>query len=142
MQRILLILTFAAALLIACGSNGESEPDSDDTTPAPASSSTQTSDSQRPLGIISVRDLQRGDCFRRPPDTSAIRDVELVSCLLDWEVRVISSFEVGATGDYPIASYFEDQADAFCHPNSTGTIAPGPNGWEEGDRTVLCIQER
>lgn len=142
MRRLIFILTITAAILAACSSNGDSRPEAVETTPRATSSSNQTSDSQIPLGTISVRDLLPGDCFRRPADTSAIREIELVSCLLNWEVRVLTSFEVGANGDYPEPSYFEDQAAAFCHPNSTGTIAPGPNGWADGDRTILCIQER
>lgn len=146
MRRPALIFFVLAVILVSCGSDEESGVDSNQATVTPSSSSPQDSDqgadSPQSSLTVSVLDLRRGDCFIRPPDISAVRDVDVVSCSLNWEYRILTTFEVGASGVYPEESYFEEQANVFCHPNTTDTIVPGPNGWADGDRTILCIQER
>lgn len=95
------------------------------------------------IADISVSDVQQGDCITsRLPDGSVFETVEIVVCSEDWQFRVVSSFEVEADRSFPGDAYFVQQAFVRCDRRYSDHLVPTEESWEQGDRTINCLQDR
>ncbi|MBW3666551.1 MAG: septum formation family protein [Actinobacteria bacterium] len=106
-------------------------------------------------GRVSALDVEVGDCFDDPDDFGAITSVEAIPCdqLHDNEVFALPQHPAGPSEPYPgddaLNSYAEEACvEAFAdyvgipYEESVfplGTISPGADTWEDGDREIICI---
>jgi hypothetical protein len=90
-----------------------------------------------------VHSLQAGDCFtRKYRDAESWQVVLVVPCEADWSHRVVNRVWIEKTGDYPSGDFLWVQAVERCEPGWTMFLAPSPEGWSVGDRSLMCIAER
>lgn len=107
-------------------------------------------------GGKSVDSLSVGDCFDDPPNLSTdIEKVDAVDCdePHDNEVYAVAQLPDGAGAAYPGRSLVDQYADGLCYAEfeayvdrdyatsrlDYGYFYPVRDGWEDGDREVLCF---
>ena len=115
-------------------------------TRAPAIAAPDTNIEATPPSLIAeidASDVREGDCIiSRLPEDVEVETFQIVTCSGDWQFRVISSFSVEADGSFPGDDYFVQQGFVGCNPRYTYHLIPTKESWEEGDRTINCLQER
>ena len=89
--------------------------------------------------LINPHLLDVGECFNEAPETEGYL-VELVGCSGEWEFRVLDTFEVHESGVYPGDDYFGGQSHEKCDKPYSYTQYPLAETWNQGDRTVSCLQ--
>lgn len=103
-------------------------------------------------GEDSVFTLGEGDCFDDPEVTEDIREVPRVPCDQPHDNEVFATFEL-EQGNYPGGADVEQQALEGCtdrFPEEVvgrygdtelviGVLTPTVDGWEAGDREVVCV---
>ena len=132
-------LTMSVFLLMGCGlGDGQRISDQND--------SVGQSRSVEQSGEISSFDLRDGDCFRDVElvgvDSGEFTNVELVSCSGNWTMRILDSFLLDDVGKFPGDDYFMEQSEILCSGSATFTYFPTKGSWDDGDRTLQCVQER
>ncbi len=90
--------------------------------------------------LVSASRLDVGDCYNEAPQTGGLM-VELVACSGDWEYRVLSSFTVADSPEYPGEDHFGLLAGEQCDRRFTFLLYPTSELWALGDRTLSCLQE-
>ena len=90
--------------------------------------------------LVDLATAVPGECFNEAPETDGLL-AELVNCSGRWEFRVLSLFQVDDQDNYPGEDYFDRPAWTDCDRRYSSYLHPGPETWEFGDRTVLCLQE-
>ena len=90
--------------------------------------------------LVRAQSLRSGDCFNQAPETDYSL-VEMVSCLDNWELRVLNSFEVADSDRYPGNTFFDQQAYERCDERHTTFFFPLSESWRLGDRMVICLQD-
>ena len=90
--------------------------------------------------LVRPQSLRSGDCFNQAPETDYSL-VEMVSCLDNWELRVLNSFEVADSDRYPGNAFFDQQAFETCDDRHTTFFFPLSESWRLGDRMVICLQD-
>jgi hypothetical protein len=91
----------------------------------------------------SVFSLRQGDCLSDVPGEGEFDTMSAVSCsspLASAEVLSLVLVSVETAG-YPGLPYFEEQFNLYCDADATYFLYPTPASWDEGDRTVTCLQE-
>lgn len=92
---------------------------------------------------INVADVRNGDCIiSRLPAGVEVEKVQIVLCSEEWQYRVLSSFEVEAGGSFPGDDYFVLKAFNECDRRYTYQTIPTSESWDQGDRTVNCLQDK
>ncbi len=89
--------------------------------------------------LVSVSRLDVGECYNDAPETGGLQ-VELVGCSGDWEYRVLSSFGVADSPEYPGEDYFSQLAREQCDRRFAEFLYPPSESWAQRDRTVSCLQ--
>lgn len=88
--------------------------------------------------MVSDSSLQPGECFNDVPE-SGFRQVELVSCLGNWDFRVVESIALPSDTPYPSESYLKARADLDCNVTTDNFIFPSAQTWDEGNRNIICL---
>ena len=89
--------------------------------------------------LVSSDSLLTGECFNESPETE-YQWIELVHCKGEWELRLLSSFDVPSIETYPGDLFFSQQAFVTCDRRFSTTVNPSEESWDYGDRTILCLQ--
>jgi len=103
-------------------------------------------------GEGAVTDLRAGQCLDRPETATAIEEVEVVPCDDPHDLEVFALVEL-PDGPYPGDSGRSQVAQEACadrfaayvgvepsaSARSTGFLVPTEQGWDEGDREVVCL---
>ncbi len=90
--------------------------------------------------LIDSDSLSSGQCFNDAPETDGLL-VEVVDCGGTWQYRVLNSFDVTESGNYPGESFFDQIAANRCHEQTAIYYFPVVETWNLGDRNVVCLQE-
>ena len=88
--------------------------------------------------MVSDSSLQAGECFNDVPETE-YRQVELVTCLGNWEYQVVEVISIPSDIPYPNDSYFKARADLDCDARTDNFIFPSLYTWEGGNRNIICL---
>ena len=59
----------------------------------------------------------------------------------DWEYRVLKSFQLADAEPYPGESFFLSQVSENCDRQTGTYLFPSAQGWEQGYRTITCLQQ-
>lgn len=103
-------------------------------------------------GEGAVSALRVGQCLHQPDASTAIEEVEVVPCDDPHDFEVFALVEL-PDGAYPGAAGTSDAAGPACtdrfaayvgvEPSgsvlATGFLVPSEDGWEGGDRQVVCL---
>ena len=65
----------------------------------------------------------------------------IVPCSGDWQYRVLKSFQVADAEPYPGESFFLSQVSENCDRQTIAYLSVSAQGWEQGDRTITCLQQ-
>lgn len=106
------------------------------------------------FGGTTAFDLEAGDCFDKPEDTTAIGSVDTIDCdkAHDNEVYLVEDLPNGNGEDFPGAAGVNEGARERCleefegfigEPYETSrfdifTITPSEETWNDGDREFVC----
>ena len=125
-----------ALTLAGCGSDAQRVREANETSATPVPTDTPLSAEIRAI------EIQEGDCINSTlPEGISIEVVVIVPCSGTWQYRVLNSFQVAESGDYPGEEFFDQQFSERCDRRATFYLFPPADGWELGDRTVNCLQE-
>ncbi len=131
-------LLVTALSMAACGDDAQSVREANQT---PALS-TSTAETPTPSAKIQVTELEDGDCVNSTlSDGINIDTVVIVPCSGDWQYRVLESFQVASAEAYPDESFFLNQVSRNCDRGTSTFLYPLAGGWEQGDRTITCLQQ-
>ena len=135
----LLVTLLAITLSIAaCGDDAESVRQANES----AAASTATAETPSPSAEIQVTELMAGDCVNSTlPEGISIDTVVIVPCSGDWQYRVLKSFQLADAEPYPGESFFLSQVSENCDRQTGRYLFPSAQGWEQGDRTITCLQQ-
>jgi hypothetical protein len=106
-----------------------------------------------------AEDLQVGECFDQPTETTEISDVQRQPCTEahDAEVFLVVDHPAAEGDTYPISLTFGDFVEEQCTPAFNGYTGldydtatdlgfsyfyPTREGWNDGDREVTCYVVR
>jgi hypothetical protein len=103
-------------------------------------------------GEGAVSALRVGQCLNQPGTTTDIEEVEVVPCEDPHDFEVFALVEL-PDGAYPGDSALSDTAQPACTDRfaayvgvepaesvlATGFLIPSEDGWEGGDRQVVCL---
>lgn len=103
-------------------------------------------------GDEAVTDLRAGQCLEKPENTTGIEAVEVVPCDDPHDLEVFAVVEL-TDGPYPGESGRSQAAQEACAGRfaayvgvepaasalATGFLVPTEQGWERGDREVVCL---
>ena len=107
-----------------------------------AAASTATAETPTPSADIHVTELKDGDCVNSTlPEGISIDTVVIVPCSGDWQYRVLKLFQVADAEAYPGESFFDSQASENCDRQTSFLLLPSAQSWEQGDRTITCLQK-
>ena len=107
-----------------------------------AAASTATAETPSPSAEIQVTELMDGDCVNSTlPEGISIHTVVIVPCSGDWQYRVLKSFQLADAEPYPGESFFHSQVSEDCDRQTGTYLFPLAQGWEQGDRTITCLQQ-
>ena len=107
-----------------------------------AAASTATAETPSPSAEIQVTELMDGDCVNSTlPEGISIETVVIVPCSGDWQYRVLKSFQLADTEPYPDESFFLSRVSENCDRQTGSYLFPSAQGWEQGDRTIKCLQQ-
>ncbi len=108
----------------------------------PAAASTATAETPTPSAEIHATELKDGDCVNSTlPDGISIDTVVIVPCSGDWQYRVLKLFQVADAEPYPGESFFLGQVSENCDRQTDSYLLPSAQSWEQGDRTIMCLQQ-
>ncbi len=99
-----------------------------------------TTDKAKLDRLVGTRSVMLGECFNDAPETDGSL-VEHVDCSGEWQYRILSTFEVADSVDYPGEEHFDDLALERCGERFTSNLFPSPESWAIGDREVVCLQD-
>ena len=136
----MLLVTLLAITLsmAACGDDAESVRQANES----AAASTATAETPSPSAEIQVTELMDGDCVNSTlPEGISIDTVVIVPCSGDWQYRVLKSFQLADAEPYPGESFFLSQVSENCDRQTGAYLFPLAQGWEQGDRTITCLQQ-
>jgi hypothetical protein len=110
-----------------------------------------------PGGTVDVDRLQQGECFRWHGDSDVVSVVAAVDCAEAHDAEVTGLVELPDPAGAPYdETTVTAESAARCSvvfsayageepPTSSGAgssyIYPGAEGWEQGDRTLICLAE-
>ncbi len=108
-----------------------------------AAASTATAETPSPSAEIKVTELRDGDCINStlPEQGISIDTVVIVPCSGDWQYRVLKSFQLADADPFPAESFFLSQVSENCDRQTGTYLLPSAQGWEQGYRTITCLQE-
>ena len=107
-----------------------------------AAASTATAETPTPSAEIQAMELEDGDCVNSTlPEGVTVDTVVIVPCSGDWQYRVLNSFQVSDSEAYPDESFFLDQVAEDCVRQTSFYLYPSAEIWEQGYRTVNCLQQ-
>lgn len=98
-----------------------------------------TSDPAKLDRLASTLRLDVGECFTEAPETGGLL-VEVVDCSGNWEYRVLSSIAVADSAQYPAEDHFISLASERCDRRFAQSLFPTSESWQQGDRTLSCLQ--
>ncbi len=134
---LLVALLGIALLTTACEDEAQTVRDANQTPAVP----TATAEAPTPSAEIHVTELMAGDCVNSTiPDGISIDSVVIVPCSGDWQYRVLNSFQVPDAEVLPDKSFFHDQVAENCDRRTSFNLFPTAESWEQGHRTVNCLQ--
>ena len=90
--------------------------------------------------LVSLESLSPRECFNNAPETGDLL-VELVSCFGQWDLRVLNTFDVSDSIDYPGEDVFGRLAYDRCDRRNSFWFFPSEETWAYGDRTIICLQD-
>ncbi len=103
--------------------------------------STTTAETPIPSAEIHVTELKEGDCVNSTlPEGIIIDTVVIVPCSGDWQYRVLRSFQAADAKALPDERFFLSQVSENCDRETYSYLSPSAEGWEQGDRTITCLQ--
>ena len=107
-----------------------------------AAASTATAETPTPSAEIHATELKDGDCVNSTlPEGISIDTVVIVPCLGEWQYRVLKLFQVADAEPYPGESFFLSQVSENCDRQTDSYLLPSAQSWEQGDRTIMCLQQ-
>ena len=115
-------------------------------TPTPVPEPSPTSTPTPTPTLLSARidsvDIQDGDCIDSTIEEGVtIESVVIVPCSGSWQYRVLSSFVVADSPQYPGEDHFGLLASEQCDRRFTFFLYPASESWALRDRTISCLQE-
>ena len=87
--------------------------------------------------LVDPSRLMTGECYVTNP---AMFNVEIVSCSGNWDLKVLSSFELDLEGEYPGEDYLFGLGEDRCGQMWDFVLYPTIETWQLGDRKVSCLQ--
>ena len=96
-------------------------------------------DPQKLDRLVDPKSLQVGECFNGAPETAGLQ-FEVVECSGDWEYRILSSMAVTDSAQYPAEDHFSSLASERCDRRFAQSLFPTSESWQQGDRTLSCLQ--
>ena len=89
-----------------------------------------------------IADLEIGECFNAKTAEIGFTELNVVPCSGPSQYRVTGYFVEDTQVDYPGFSFFNRRSNSFCDPSTNFLVFPSEESWEQGDRTVTCLEER
>ena len=105
-------------------------------------------------GTLHITDVRVGDCFdlNDEPDVEEVGEIRAVPCDEPHTFEAYFAIDLAA-GPYPSRSALDAEIDGSCLPSFgtyvggeyetselyVTTFEPTPDGWEDGDRGLLCV---
>lgn len=105
-------------------------------------------------GSLSILDVRVGDCFDLNDglDVEEVGEIQAIPCDEPHAFEAYFTTDLPA-GDFPSRSVLDAEIDAACLPSFESyvgrdyetselyvtTFEPTPEGWNEGDRGILCV---
>ena len=131
----LLAITLSMA---ACEDDAQTVREANQTPAVP----TTTAETPIPSAEIHVTELKDGDCVNSTlPEGIIIDTVVIVPCSGDWQYRVLGSFQAADAEALPDESLLLSQVSENCDRGTFSYLSPSAEGWEQGDRTITCLQQ-
>lgn len=108
------------------------------------------------FGPIELPEVRPGDCLQSVENASYVASMAALPCRDLHTTQAYAVFDIERSGDYPGAR-IEDLASEGClasWQDAIGTayaddtelelqyLSPSRDGWEDGDRSVICLIER
>ena len=97
------------------------------------------SDPDRLDRIVRARSLREGDCIKEFIESGGAMS-EIVDCNGDWELRVLSSYQLQGQGEYPGTEELEIHGTKLCDRRHHFASYPSPTSWALGNREIICVQ--
>lgn len=105
-------------------------------------------------GTLHITDVRVGDCFdlNDAPDVEEVGEIKAIPCDEPHTFEAFFAIDLEA-GPYPSRSALDAEIDDGCLPSFetyvgrdyqtselyVTTFEPTPEGWDDGDRGVLCV---
>jgi hypothetical protein len=105
-------------------------------------------------GTLHITDVHVGDCFdlNDGPDVEEVGDIRAIPCDEPHSFEAYFTTDLAA-GEYPSRSAFDAQVEAACLTSFEAYVGrdyetselyvtsfePTPEGWRDGDRSLLCV---
>ena len=90
---------------------------------------------------IGVTEIQDGDCISSTISAGInIQTVEIVPCSGTWQFKVLNTFNVADSENYPGEAFLDEQASEKCSRGTTFILFPTIESWALNDRTISCLQ--
>lgn len=105
-------------------------------------------------GTLNIIDVRVGDCFdlNDGPDIEEVGEIRAIPCDEPHTFEAYSAKDL-ADGPYPSRTTLDAESEAACLPSFetyvgrdfqtselyVTTFEPTPEGWEQGDRGILCV---
>ena len=136
----------AAAIAIGCQSDASriraTNEAIDRPNPTATSAPMPTATSESLSADIRSVDIQEGDCINSTlPEGITFYSVEIVPCTDAWQYRTLNLVSIKRSGGYPGIDYFLQRALEGCDPRVTAYVYPFSEAWEQGERTIACLQD-
>lgn len=129
-------------LFAACESDADRIREINEADRATQAASNAPAPTPTPLSAeIEAMEVQDGDCINSTiEERVTIETIVIVPCSGSWEYRVLGSFTVDDSKDYPIEDLFLGLAFERCDRRFTFILRPTSESWAVGDRTLHCLQ--
>ena len=89
--------------------------------------------------MVKPETLSSGDCFHEFETEDAYMAIP-ADCNTHWEYRVLNTFDMPDTPDYPTTEQFIKQSIANCRRAYDVPRTPHPTEWAYDYRTIHCLQ--
>lgn len=90
--------------------------------------------------LVSLFDLEVGDCIRYPGPQSVFETVERVVCSELHDARVVGSVEMPGVS-FPGDDAISEHGFQHCPASTDLILGPTSESWELGDREISCLDE-
>jgi len=138
---VLLSVVFSTLSILNCTSDAQRIRDSNEAARQSQESNLATATSLPASEVISIFDVRDGDCILDLEEGFDLELMTIVPCSNQGDGRVTSSFLIQGESRLPSVVDFDRMFLERCDRKANFFLFPTQDSWNEGDRTIICIQE-